>query len=161
MNDKNKPVELTDIYNWYGKHPFSPESKKPAKLDEKNDITLVYGKGEEMIAPRNFVSTDKILVSIWSVPPGQSFEPPDIHSGDEPYYILKGEPTIVNPETGQCIQAKEGDAILIPRKCWHRVYNFTEEEVTVIAIIEGPIWDSKDIENISNYKLESVNYKGD
>lgn len=53
-------------------------------------------------------------MSEWTVLPGQTSQPPGIHFGDEPYYILKGRPTIVNPEAGRCIQAKEGDVVLIP-----------------------------------------------
>ena len=67
----------------------------------------------------------------------------------------------MNPETGQCIQDEAGDAILIPAKCWHTVYNFTKEAATIVAIIEGPMWDESDIELVSDYKLEAVNYKVD
>ena len=156
MNDKNK-VEM--IIPWAGRHPFPPDKKKPAILYEKDDVVRVYGSGREKISPRVFASTDKILMSVWTVPPGQTFQPPDIHSGDEPYYVIKGRPTVVNPETGQCIQANQGDVILIPAKCWHTVYNFTEEEVTIIAIIEGTLWDEEDAEMVTDYKLKPVNYK--
>ena len=158
MSDKKRPVGLPD---WAGCHPFTPDKKRPVVLDEKNDVITVYGSGREKISPRIFASTDKILMSLWTVPPGQTFQPPDIHSGDEPYYILKGRPTIVNPENGQCIQAKEGDVVLIPAKCWHTVYNFTEEEATIIAIIEGPMWDESDIELVSGFKLKPVGYKSE
>ena len=158
MSDKKRPAGLPD---WAGSHPFIPDKKKPVVLDEKNDVVTVYGAGREKISPRIFASTDKILMSVWTVPPGQTFQPPDIHSGDEPYYILKGRPTIVNPETGQCIQAKEGDVVLIPAKCWHTVYNFTEEEATIIAMIEGPMWDESDIELVSDFKLKPLGYKSD
>lgn len=158
MSNKKRPAGLPD---WAENHPFPPDKKKPIVLDEKNDVVTVYGAGREKISPRIFASTDKILMSVWTVPPGQTFQPPDIHSGDEPYYILKGRPTIVNPETGQCIQANEGDAVLIPAKCWHTVYNFTEEEATIVAIIEGPMWDESDMELVSNFKLKTVKYKAE
>ena len=156
MNDKERPAGLPD---WAGNHPFPPDKKKPVILDPKDDIVTVYGSGREKMAPRIFASTDKILMSIWTVPPGQTFQPPDIHSGDEPYYVLEGRPTLVNPETGQCTQAEAGDALLIPAKCWHTVYNFTDEAATIVAIIEGPMWDESDIELVSDYKLEAVKYK--
>jgi len=156
MNDRKRPEGLPD---WAENHPFPPDKKKPVILDPADDVVTVYGAGREKMSPRIFASTDKILMSVWTVPPGQTFQPPDIHSGDEPYYVLKGKPTIVNPETGQCIQAKEGDAILIPAKCWHTVYNFTDEEATIIAIIEGHMWDESDIELVSNFKLQTIKYK--
>ncbi|MCL5070759.1 MAG: cupin domain-containing protein [Actinobacteria bacterium] len=158
MNNKKRPAGLPD---WAGVHPFTPDKKKSTILDPKNDVITVYGSGREKISPRIFASTDKILMSSWTVPAGQTFQPPDIHSGDEPYYVLKGRPTIFNPETGQCIQAKEGDAILIPAKTWHSVFNFTTEEVVIVAIIEGPMWDESDIELVSSFKLKTIKYKGD
>lgn len=156
MSNKKIPSGMPD---WAGNHPFPPDKKKPVLITKKDEIVTVYGSGREKISPRVFASTDKILMSSWAVPPGQTFQPPDIHSGDELYYVLKGRPTIVNPETGQAVQAKEGDAILIPAKCWHCVYNFTDEEVVIVAIIEGPMWDKSDIEMVSDFKLEPVYYK--
>ncbi len=156
MSAKDKPAGLPD---WAENHPFPPDKKRPAVLDPKDDVVTVYGAGREKMSPRIFASTDKILMSMWTVPPGQTFQPPDIHSGDEPYYVLEGTATLVNPETGQCTQAEAGDAVLIPAKCWHTVYNFTTGPVTIVAIIEGPMWDESDIELVSNYKLEAVKYK--
>ena len=157
--NKKEDVSLSGCYNWFGNHPFPPEKKRPTILDENNDVMQVYGKGRELIAPRVFASTDKILMSIWDVPPGQSFQPPDIHSGDEPYYIVRGRPTISNPETGLTIQAKEGDAVFIPKKTWHCVYNFTDEPVTIIAIIEGELWDEGDLEEVNSFEMKKANYK--
>ena len=158
MNNKNNKEQLI---GWAGSHPFPPDKKKPTILDPGNDVVTVYGSGREKISPRIFASTDKILMSVWTVPPGQTFQPPDIHSGDEPYYILEGRPTIVNPETGQCIQAEEGDVVLIPAKCWHTVYNFTDKAATIVAIIEGEPWDEEDAEMVTNYKLKPVKYKSE
>ncbi|NQT58728.1 MAG: cupin domain-containing protein [Bacteroidetes bacterium] len=159
--DEKTDKKIAGLPEWAGTHPFPPDRKKPSILKSEDHVVTVYGAGREKISPKIFASTDKILMSSWVVPPGQTFQPPDIHSGDEPYYILKGRPTIVNPETGQVIQAKEGDAVLVPAKCWHCVYNFTEEDVEIIAIIEGPMWDEDDIEMVSDFKLKPIHYKGE
>lgn len=156
-----KDEKLAGLPDWAGNHPFPPDKKKPVLLKKEDEVVTVYGAGREKISPRIFASTDKILMSSWVVPPGQTFEPPDIHSGDEPYYILRGKPTIVNPETGQVIQASAGDAVLIPAKSWHCVYNFTDEDVEIIAIIEGPMWDSEDLEQVTDFTLKTVRYKGE
>jgi mannose-6-phosphate isomerase-like protein (cupin superfamily) len=152
-----RPAGLPD---WAGNHPFPPDKKRPALIKKEDEVVTVYGAGREKISPRIFASTDKILMSSWVVPPGQTFEPPDIHSGDEQYYVLRGRPTIVNPETGQAIQAKPGDAAFIPAKSWHCVYNFTEEEVEIVAIIEGAMWDKEDIGKVSRFTLKTIRYKG-
>ena len=57
------------------------------------------------------------------------------------------------------IEAKEGDAVLIPARCWHTVYNFTDEDVVIVAIIAGKVWEDDDAETVSNYKLEPKFFK--
>jgi mannose-6-phosphate isomerase-like protein (cupin superfamily) len=47
----------------------------------------------------------------------------------------------VNPETGETIEVKAGEAAWIPAGGWHVAFNFGEEEAIVIAIIAGKIWD--------------------
>jgi hypothetical protein len=37
---------------------------------------------------------------MYLIPPGSRFEPPDIHTGEEVYFLLKGTLTIFNPQTG-------------------------------------------------------------
>ena len=145
---------------WIGNTPFPPDRKEPTLIKEALVIT-VYGIGDERISPRIWVSTDKILISEWIVPPGQSFKPADIHGGDEAYYIAEGRPTIVNHETGQAIEAKAGDCLLIPANCWHLVYNFTEEPVRIVAIIEGPVWEEGQMEEVENQEVEPNYYQND
>ncbi|MCL5985620.1 MAG: cupin domain-containing protein [Actinobacteria bacterium] len=154
MSDKSK--DSSGIPSWMGNHPFPPDKKRPVLINKKDEVITVYGSGKEKISPHIAISTDKILISTWHVPPGQTFQPPDIHSGDEPYYVLKGTATVVNPETGQVVEANEGDAVLIPAKCWHQVYNFTEEDLIIVAIIEGKIWEIEDIDSVSGFKFKQV-----
>ena len=145
---------------WIGNVPFPPEEKKPALVREPSIIS-VYGLGDERISPRIWVSTDKILISEWTVPPGQSFQPADIHGGDEPYYIAEGTATIVNHETGQVIEAKAGDCVLIPAYCWHLVYNFTERPVRIVAIIAGKVWEEGQKDQVEQDEVEpNYYYKG-
>jgi len=121
--------EKSNIPWWANKYPFPPEEKKPALIRQEDEIYSNYGKGNDRITCEIFISTDKILMSARIVPPGQSFQPPDIHTGDEPYYVLKGVASVYNPETGQLVEAKAGDAVLMPAGCWHVVYNFGEDDV--------------------------------
>lgn len=154
-------AEASGIPWWIGNFPLPPDKKRPCLIKPEQAHHTVYGQGKERISPRVYVSTDKILISDWTVPPGQTFNPPDIHAGDEPYYVLKGTATIVNPETGQVIEAKAGDAVLIPARCWHTVYNFTEEDLVIVAIIAGKVWEEGDIDTVSNYELEPKFFKAD
>ena len=142
MADREKQKEETGkMPAWMGNHPFPPDKKRPTLITREMELSTVYGVGPNRVAPRIYVSTDKILMSDFKVPPGGHFEPPDIHPTDEPYYIAKGEITLVNPETGETIVAKAGDAAWIPAKGWHVAYNFGMEECVVVAMIAGDVWD--------------------
>ncbi len=150
------------IPQWMGNLPFRPDEKKPLRVDCQDEgRTDVYGEGRERICCHTYISTDKILISHWIVPPGQSFQPPDVHSGDEPYYILQGEAHVFNPESGQLAQAKEGDLVLIPRKTWHQVYNFSDKDVIIIAIIAGKPWEQADMEQVEERGVTPVYLKGE
>ena len=142
---------------WIGNTPFAPDKKKPVLVAEPSVVT-VYGIGDERISPRIWVSTDKILISEWSVPPGQSFQPADVHGGDEPYYVAEGTATIVNHETGQVTEAHAGDCVLIPAYCWHLVHNFTDEPVRIVAIIGGSVWDEGMEDTVEQDAIEPKYY---
>ena len=58
-------------------------------------------------------STDNMTVGEYQLAPGSHFEPADVHAGDEIYYVLKGEVTMFQPATGQVVQVKEGEGILM------------------------------------------------
>ena len=143
MAKKDKKEEKTggDLPAWIGNHPFPPDKKRPTLITRDMELSTVYGVGPHRVAPRIYVSTDKILMSDFKVPPGGHFEPPDIHVADEPYYIAKGTLTLVNPETGQTMVVKAGEAAWIPAKAWHMAYNFGLEECVVVAMIAGQVWD--------------------
>ena len=85
-------------------------------------------------------STDRIFSAMYRIPPGGRFEPPDIHEGDEPYYILRGTLTMRNPETKQTVQIHQGEALLIPKGAWHQGYNFTDEDLLILVMIAPQIW---------------------
>jgi mannose-6-phosphate isomerase-like protein (cupin superfamily) len=144
---------------WANKYPFPPDKKKPVLIKQEDEIYSNYGRGNDRITVQIFISTDKILLSAWIVPPGQSFQPPDIHTGDEPYYVLKGVATVCNPETGQVVEAKAGDVVFIPAGCWHETYNFGEDDMYLCAIIEGKPWNPEAMKLVEEAVLDPVGYK--
>jgi len=144
---------------WANKYPFPPDKKKPVLIKQEDEIYSNYGRGNDRITVQIFISTDKILLSAWIVPPGQSFQPPDIHTGDEPYYVLKGVATVCNPETGQVVEAKAGDVVFIPAGCWHETYNFGEDDMYLCAIIEGKPWNPEAMKLVEEAVLHPVGYK--
>ena len=158
-NERNSEKKIP-VPEWVGRHPFPPDEKKPTLLTKETSIPRVYGKRPHQIATYLHVSTDKITCAEFSVAPGARFEPPDIHSGDEVYYILKGEAATLNVETGQVHIVKQGEMLLIPKGTWHQTYNFTEKTVTILCFFAPTIW-SDDDRGISIEFLEKpVLYKG-
>ena len=139
-----------EIPGWLGNVPFPPDKKKPCLLTDEDARVIFYGSGKEKICATIYCSTDSILFSEWEVPPGQSFQPSDIHSGDETYYVLSGELTEVDHTTGQALQIRKGECIYIPRKTWHSAYNFTDKKLDIIAPAEGGMWADDDLDQVSD-----------
>jgi len=104
----------------------------PSNSLEFSDLNLCY------------VMADGILCATYELGPGGYFSPPDYHPGDEPYIILEGTLTMLNNETGQTVNIKKGEAILMPKGAVHSGYNFTNEKVRVLAMIAP-----KDVEDQS------------
>jgi len=124
----------------HGRFPFEPNQKKPVVLREEMKLPRLYGTEQNLIATYTWASTDKIHVSEFIVLPGKFFDPPDIHVGDEVYYVKKGKAKLFNPETGQVLEAKEGDFVYIPAETWHQVWNFGSEEVIMLNWIAPQLW---------------------
>ncbi|GHT02002.1 hypothetical protein AGMMS50276_31390 [Synergistales bacterium] len=121
----------------FGRHPFGNKDKEACVI--KGDLIKPY------IAPENdpfysdinhlYLSTDRITVGIFSLPPGASYNPPDIHSGDEAYFILEGELTVQNPVSGQVECIKKGESMLVPAFAYHRGFNFGAGMMRTLFII--------------------------
>ena len=158
--NKREGKKQVPVPEWVGRHPFAPEEKRPVLLTRKTSIPRVYGKRPHQIATYLHASTDKITSTEFSVAPGARFEPPDIHSGDEVYYILKGRATTLNPETGEVYIVKQGEVLLVPKGTWHQTYNFTEETITILCFFAPTIWSDDDRGISIEFSGKPVLYKG-
>ncbi len=88
-----------------------------------------------------FCSTDKITTGPYIISPGSFYEPPGLHLfGDECYYMKEGKGVAVNPENGETFSFKEGEALLIPQKTRHQLFNFENKRLTVIFTVAPRIW---------------------
>jgi len=95
---------------------------------------------------------------------GEFFDPPDIHVGDEVYYLTKGQANLFNPETGEVLNAEEGDFVHIPVGMWHQVWNFGDKKVTFINWITPQLWSDEERGTSINFEKKSAfcksSYKG-
>ena len=144
---------------WAGRHPFAPDEKRPCLLTRETSIPRVYGDPPHQVATRLHVSTDKLTCTEFSVPPGEYFSPPDIHTGDEVYYVLAGTATVLNPETGEVFTAHEGDVMLIPKGAWHQTFNFADKTLTLLCSFAPEIWSGGDQGARGRFKGEPRFYK--
>ena len=132
------------VPDWYQNIPaFKNGKKKPTKITKDMELVTTYGvNGQDMIA-YFFVSTAQVNSSAFICPPGHHLEPPGVHCNDEVYYVVKGTVTVSNPDTGEAVRVKEGNALVIPKGTLHIVDNFSEESLYVLCFIHR-IWNEKE-----------------
>lgn len=148
------------IPEWVGNYPFPASKKKPVKIRKSDVLSFLYGIGSHKVLCTTWISTDRIQLGTMIIPGGKYFEPPDIHAGDEVYYIIKGEATVFNPRTGRAFKIKEGETCLIPKGIWHQAFNFGKKTLEVLAFI-APLQWSKDGEKIPTcFPGKARYYKG-
>jgi mannose-6-phosphate isomerase-like protein (cupin superfamily) len=134
---KNAP----GVPEWIGNTPFPPDQKRPAKIAPDMVAEFLYGYEGSQVENQVFASTDHILMCEWTLPPGSHYHPAGLHlHGDECYYLLEGEATAFNAETGETFVFRVGDAMLIPQCTRHQIFNMTTERIVAIACVAPRIW---------------------
>jgi mannose-6-phosphate isomerase-like protein (cupin superfamily) len=119
---------------WDQNYPdFKGGKKKPIRLTRDMEIMLTYGIDGGDLRSSAYVSTENITASDYNCAPGCYLNPPGVHCCEEVYYVVKGEGVVTNPDTGQCVRMKEGDAIVTPRGTLHQVHNFGETNLFVLC----------------------------
>ncbi len=153
---KEKPV----VPAWMGNQPFSPDDKKPVIITGEMEVSTVYGIMGHQVSSQVYISTDKITLLDFTVPPGNYFAPPDIHGGAEAYYILAGKGAIFNPETGTVLQVAQEDGFYIPQGVWHQTYNFDEKKLKVLCAIAPQMWATDKMGSAIKFEAEYRFYQG-
>ena len=122
--------------------PYGFKEKKKACVIKKSDTKRFIYPHRAAYSDLNwlYVSTDRLFFAVYTLAPGSTFAPSDVHAGDEVYYILSGAVTLLNPETGQVVELKEGDGVLMPEGTWHKAYNFEKTQARIVAIIAPTAW---------------------
>jgi quercetin dioxygenase-like cupin family protein len=84
-----------------------------------------------------YAGTDRIHMAMFSLPPGGLWRHSDSHKSyygaDECYYLLAGELTMHNPETGDVAVLRAGEALTFRERTWHYGYNETGVETVIIC----------------------------
>lgn len=86
-----------------------------------------------------FYVGSEMAVLIATIPPGKRFTASEnyraIFSSDEALYVLTGEYTIQDPETGEVKVGRPGDTIVIKGPQWHFGYNFSESALRIFEVV--------------------------
>lgn len=120
-----------------------PKGEKKPCIMKQNDLRMfLYTEEYPETSDLNWLvfSSENMTVGEYQLSPGSHFSPADVHAGDEIYYVMKGEVTMFQPESGQVLQIPEGEGILMPKGCPHIGYNFLEEESRMLYVIAPKMW---------------------
>ena len=129
----------------FGNHPFPPGEKRPIHIRGELIKQFIYPAERPHFSDLNYlyVSTDKLTVGTWQLGPGGTYDPPDLHAGDEVYYVLNGVLTEHNPLMGEFTQVKKGEALFLPMHGYHKGYNFEQSIMRILYVIAPKIWEDQ------------------
>ena len=129
----------------FGNHPFPPDRKRPIHIKGELIRHFIYPAERPHFSDLNYlyVSTDKLTVGTWQLGPGGTYDPPDLHAGDEVYYVLDGMLTEHNPVLGEFIQVRKGEALLLPMHGYHKGHNFEQGIMRILYVIAPKIWETQ------------------
>jgi len=92
--------------------------------------TIVRMDEEEQV--RQYFSTDRITFGMSILLPGKvGGLDPGHATADEVFYCVKGHVLCYFPEDDFFYELGQGDALLIPPKTGHKLYNIGEEEAVI------------------------------
>lgn len=131
--------------DWFGNYPHPRGERRPCVQKQSELKKFLYTEEFPETSDLNWLiaSTDTMTVGEYQLSPGSHFDPADVHAGDEIYYVLRGEVTMFQPESGQILVLKTGEGILMPKGCPHVGYNFGEKEARMLYVCAPKIWDDE------------------
>lgn len=119
----------------HGNHPFNVPKDQPMRIGHEQFGYFTYPDIEYLSqSDLNclFVSTDKLTMGYFELQAGGQFDPPDHHPGDECYYIVEGQLTETNYNSGQACTLNPEDVLLIPYGAAHGGHNFSNHKMKAI-----------------------------
>lgn len=131
--------------DYFCNYPAPKGQRRPCVMKQSELKKFLYTDEFPEQSDLNWLiaSTDYMTVGEYQLSPGSHFAPADVHAGDEIYYVLRGEVTMFQPESGQVMQIPEGEGILMPKGCPHVGYNFGEKETRMLYAVAPHIWDEE------------------
>ncbi|MBC7189668.1 cupin domain-containing protein [Candidatus Aerophobetes bacterium] len=88
----------------------------------------IFGDG----VARFYVEEKDMIMGTFTVPPGKKGSVDPGHPRTEIFYVVKGDMIVSLPEEKVCVEAEEGDTVLIPPNKPHQVINIGEGNLTIV-----------------------------
>lgn len=134
---------MAEIPDYFFNYPLPQGQQRPCMLRQSELRKFLYTEALPEQSDLNWLilSTENVTVGEYQLAPGTHFAPADVHAGDEIYYVLSGEVTMLQPSTGQVVVVGKSEGILMPRGCPHVGYNFGEDEAHMLYAIAPKIWE--------------------
>jgi quercetin dioxygenase-like cupin family protein len=114
------------------------EDSRIRRLAEDERQHYLWGDDESHhVIDWYYLASPELLVSLHVLTPGGRYAHSEEHKSfyiaDECYYLLKGELTFHNPETGEVHTVGAGEALHFRAGTWHHGYNFGTETVEILV----------------------------
>jgi quercetin dioxygenase-like cupin family protein len=137
------PVETAEypryeeLCPWHRRQPFGDADPYPRVIRRADAPFSSWAPAPGNSTPSwIYLSTRRMNSGVFSVQPGGWFDPGN-HPGPEPYYILSGALHLSNPDVGDVVELRAGDASNIPALAYHHGFNFGDEEVAILWWVPG------------------------
>lgn len=111
--------------------------KEPTLVPRRDAVRFLWGDEEShFVADLVYGRGDRVAGLIYKLAPGESFGSSKtwrpLYDQDRYYYVVQGELTIQDPESGDVAVARAGEAVYWRGMRFHYGYNFGTEEVFVL-----------------------------
>jgi len=127
---------------YFGNFPCKPHEKKPTLIRKADHKVFIFSPEvpEESNLVTVAVSSDQLHCGTLEMGPGATWHFVDEHLGDEIYFVLSGNLTELECNTGDCRETNPGEMLYIPKGCKHKGYNFSEESLRLLWAIAPDMW---------------------
>jgi quercetin dioxygenase-like cupin family protein len=142
-----------ELCPWHHRQPFGEGDPHPTVIRREDAIFNSWAPAPGNSTPSwMYLSTRRMNSGVFSVQPGGWFDPGN-HPNPEPYYILKGTLHLSNPDVGDVVELRAGDASNIPALAYHHGFNFGDEEVVILWWVPGEMHTDDFKSKIQNEKM--------
>ena len=131
-------MNIDDLKKWPIEGKIARE--KPVKLFHitKDKILHTISGTKHPIHLSFYVSNDLINMGEFEIPSGGEgvrASEPDIHKGDEAFYVLIGPIMVFLPDTQESFEVLEGECMFIPEGIKHQYLNYTDKVVKAVFAV--------------------------